>query len=114
MSIRFRKTENIALLRKNREDDDIGANSPHAPVTCTKQTTALKPPKRNTMTSNLMGSAGPRTYVRIVPICATFENGKSNMQATAAFQETAAFAAVLGAAIALIAAYSLWTLSGRK
>jgi hypothetical protein len=58
--------------------------------------------------------AGPRTYVRVVPICATFENGKSNMQATAAFQETAAFAAVLGAAIALIAAYSLWTLSGRK
>jgi hypothetical protein len=53
MSIRYRKTENIALPRKNREDDDIGANSPHAPVTCTKQTTALKPPKpctRNTIT----------------------------------------------------------------
>jgi hypothetical protein len=35
-------------------------------------------------------------------------NGKWSMQ------ETAAFTAVLGAAIALIAAYSLWTLTGRK
>ena len=37
----------------------------------------------------------------------TFRNGKRSMQ------ETAAFFAVLGAAIALIAAYSLWAL-GRK
>jgi hypothetical protein len=34
----------------------------------------------------------------------TFQNGKRSMQ------EIAAFFAVLGAAIALIAAYSLWTL----
>jgi hypothetical protein len=38
----------------------------------------------------------------------TFQNGKRSMQ------ETAAFTAVLGAAIALMAAYSLWTLGGRK
>jgi hypothetical protein len=44
----------------------------------------------------------------------TFQNGKRSMQETAAFQGTAAFTAVLGAAIALIAAYSLWTLRGRK
>ena len=38
----------------------------------------------------------------------SLQYGKRSMQ------ETAAFTAVLGAAIALIAAYSLWTLRGRK
>jgi hypothetical protein len=62
-------------------------------------------PFTETEFNGIGGSASPRQD------CAdmrTFQNGKRSMQ------ETAAFAAVLGAAIALIAAYSLWTLRGCK
>jgi hypothetical protein len=59
---------------------------------------------------NLMGSAGLRSYIRIVPICAAPSGAGKRTD----MQEIAAFTAVAGAVIALVAAYSLWALSGRK
>jgi hypothetical protein len=57
------------------------------------------------------GIGGPANYIRIVPICAAPSGAGKR---TVNMQEIAAFTAVAGAVIALVAAYSLWALSGRK